>query len=541
MLRLFYPSPFSPSYLRDAHQAAGSHLTAAQKRKCLRQDLIQERYNIIFASPEMLLTNPDIGMVFSDPEFQSRAHVVFVRKSTEYPGVSYSRNFSLPHSVLRTNSPGIPGSSVKSDTTYSRNYSVLFLISNIEDMQNLLRIFKPDYDDFQQIPKTLIFVRTRPQAYRASALVHSYLGSPPPPRAVVRPFTSLSSDEYKISVMQKDFQVGGMGIDIPDIRVIVQYGLTVDLKSLNQHMGRAMRDTCDSGRSILFTPMWSLNTLSPIAAKLGYKVKKDKAAKLRRDNLEPGLNRLLNDCTCRRAVMVQSMQFEGSTIQSLHSDRPLRVLDDDAPPSASVCRIDSAGWTDPAEAESVLIKARAPSERLGSFAVCCDLCAGDDVRSEHLAIDALLAIRHAIASAEKSKPRIKAVYVPRPPPLEFYALQTELAASLDLWRRSPRQAKQRPAWQDMTSQLTDRGIVNMVAQARRLLAQHMYGGTPLMDRTYIRQLLHSQHVLLDDIAVDSLIEHRKSWLEGAKNKRGHLAGAFRLASMDELPRDPSSL
>ncbi|KAL9933060.1 hypothetical protein V8E36_006273 [Tilletia maclaganii] len=72
MLRLFYPSPFSPSYLRDAHQAAGSHLTAAQKRKCLRQVLIQGRYNIIFASPEMLLTNPDIGMVFSDPEFQSR-------------------------------------------------------------------------------------------------------------------------------------------------------------------------------------------------------------------------------------------------------------------------------------------------------------------------------------------------------------------------------------------------------------------------------------------------------------------------------------
>ncbi|CAD6942098.1 unnamed protein product [Tilletia laevis] len=216
--------------------------TARAARKKLQRDLRDGVYQLIFASPEMLLQNPNISLLLSEPSFKNRVGGVFVDEAhvvedwgyrvspgdkrafrPEYAKIRTVRarigmdvpcaavSATLPHATLesviqsldlgRRNLLAIDAGTDRSNITYE----VHPIRNSITQMTDLLRLFQPSYARPSDIPKTIIYVRTRMEAYRASALLYDFLGRPP---GVVRPFTSLSSDAYKKSVMQEGFRTG---------------------------------------------------------------------------------------------------------------------------------------------------------------------------------------------------------------------------------------------------------------------------------------------------------------------------------------------
>ncbi|KAE8236062.1 hypothetical protein A4X03_0g9568 [Tilletia caries] len=192
----------------------------------------------------MLLQNPNISLLLSEPSFKNRVGGVFVDEAhvvedwgyrvspgdkrafrPEYAKIRTVRarigmdvpcaavSATLPHATLesviqsldlgRRNLLAIDAGTDRSNITYE----VHPIRNSITQMTDLLRLFQPSYARPSDIPKTIIYVRTRMEAYRASALLYDFLGRPP---GVVRPFTSLSSDAYKKSVMQEGFRTGSI-------------------------------------------------------------------------------------------------------------------------------------------------------------------------------------------------------------------------------------------------------------------------------------------------------------------------------------------
>ena len=132
-----------------------------------------------------------------------------------------------------------------------------------------LKFIIPNYAcDIRLIPKTMIFVDSRPMVCALTdyllkilslAWVRSGLGMEPPPQDVVADYTTILSDERRTQVLAKFGEgscrvivctdAAGMGIDIRDVRRVIQWKATsiLNLASYFQRVGRAGRDpSCDS-------------------------------------------------------------------------------------------------------------------------------------------------------------------------------------------------------------------------------------------------------------------------------------------------------
>ncbi|KAE8232337.1 hypothetical protein CF326_g2637 [Tilletia indica] len=606
-------------FLISSSPNATSQTTRAA-RKTLQKDLENGRFQLIFASPEMLLSNPNVSLLLSEPSFTSRIGGIFVDEAHIVEDWGYrisagdKRAFRPEYAKIRTVRArigmGIPCAAVSAtlprgtlsavcqsldlgrrnllaiDAGTDRSnisYEVHPIRNSITEMTDLLRLFNPSYDSPSEIPKTIIYVRTRIEAYRGSTLLYEFLGRP---TGVVRPFTSLSSDAYKKSIMQEGFrtgsvrvvvatEAGGMGIDISDIARIVQFSLPPDLKSLAQHFGRAMRDPARTGRAILLAPQWAFDPNGTISQKLGLKVPKDKEAVLRRAKMDANLRTFINSCDCRREILLDTMRLDTKILASHLPDRPMRFhealtsptspedssnplkdsstsLEDSCVRSLAKPESNSEQPSADTNAQShpqwitVIMRTKVPSARSGSTSLCCDVCEAskkiNGVGSNSidvLRIDPPPPVPHSNTSKDSTSAPIKAAYVPRPPPHEFRDVRREFAESLRIWRHHRFKAKTLPPFLDSSCLLSDQAIINLVAQCVRLMVQNMHGGS--LDTPYLRSLLQAEHVLMDDANVLALEDHLRLWLPAAVKKHGHLIDKFHLTSMGELPRDRASL
>ncbi|KAK0519934.1 hypothetical protein OC834_007214, partial [Tilletia horrida] len=173
----------------------------------------------------------------------------------------------------------------------------------------LFRVLPASPERPEDVPKTLIYVRTRAAAYEAATLLqarYDLLG--PSFGGLVRPFTALSSDTFKTDTLQKDFrpggrvrilvatEAGGLGIDIPDIKQVIQYELPSSLLDLAQHFGRTMRSKEESGLAILFAQRWSV--IGTSEAQTGARQSVEQ-----RQRLETGLKHITNTGLCMRTTL----------------------------------------------------------------------------------------------------------------------------------------------------------------------------------------------------------------------------------------------
>ncbi|CAD6959756.1 unnamed protein product [Tilletia laevis] len=361
-------------------------------------------------------------------------------------------------------------------------------------------------------------------------------------------------------------EAGGMGIDISDIARIVQFSLPPDLKGLAQHFGRAMRDPSRAGRAILLAPQWAFDPQASVTVKLALKVPKGKDAAARRANMDAGLRKFINHCDCRRRVLLDTMRLEPQVIEAhipgrrvrLHdvcassassTDRCVRILPNaeselgPEPEPTSSSNIHSAASRTRPRWDTVIMRTEPPAARTGSSTLCCDVCAASSAGSSESTNPFQIGVpppvpQNILAAVGTST---KAAYIPRPPPPAFETARRELANSLRSWRSARFKAKQLPPFLDSSCLLSDQAIVNLVAQCVRLMVQNMHGGS--LDPPYLRSLLQTEHVLMDEASVIALQSHLQVWLPAAVNRHGHLIHQFRLTSVGELPRDriPSTL
>lgn len=143
--------------------------------------------------------------------------------------------------------------------------------SSLHDLQFVLPAKASQASDIQ---KTIIFVNTVSEIRPIIEMIQSWmalLGYPAGSDRWIRPYHSAMSDWDK-ELIAKAFQINGsenseciilvatdaygMGIDNPDIRLVIQWDLPISFDSMIQRMGRAERKG-QQAWFILLTPKWT--------------------------------------------------------------------------------------------------------------------------------------------------------------------------------------------------------------------------------------------------------------------------------------------
>ncbi|KAL9932621.1 hypothetical protein V8E36_008320 [Tilletia maclaganii] len=326
--------------------SGSSSSNKADLRRHVRDCLIRQRPNLVFASPETLIDNPVVQSVLKDESFRSRllAMVVDEAHIVQTWGLTPAGKNALPfrpafskiqtlrarlgsHLPVLAVSATLPQSCIQAvlplldfghRNTFAINagvdranvaYALLPLSSPVCTYEDLLRLFPSTIVNPQDIPKTLIYMPTRAGTYEvAQQLQERFAAIGPSFRDAVRPFTSLSSASYKSDTLLRAICAGGptrvlvateaagLGLDISDIARVVQYTLPYSLLDLAQHFGRAMRSKDKPALAILLAQPWTvLDTADqPLST-----------AQQRRSDLGKGLQRITIADVCMRTTLVQ--------------------------------------------------------------------------------------------------------------------------------------------------------------------------------------------------------------------------------------------
>ncbi|KAL9935119.1 hypothetical protein V8E36_006195 [Tilletia maclaganii] len=316
------------------------------RRQHVRDCLIRQRPNLVFASPETLIDNPVVRSVLKDESFRSKLLAIVVDEAhiVQTWGLTPAGKNALPfrpafskiqtlrarlgsHLPVLAVSATLPQSCVQAvlalldfghrnifaiDAGVERAnvaYALLPLSSPVCTYEDLLRLFPSTIVHPQDIPKTLIYMPTRASTYEvAQQLQDRFAALGPSFRDAVRPFTSLSSASYKSDTLLRAFCAGGptrvlvateaagLGLDIPDIARVVQYTLPHSLLDPAQHFGREMRSKDKPALAILLAQPWTvLDTADqPLST-----------AQQRRSDLDKGLQRITIADVCMRTTLVQ--------------------------------------------------------------------------------------------------------------------------------------------------------------------------------------------------------------------------------------------
>ncbi|KAE8181595.1 hypothetical protein CF336_g8865, partial [Tilletia laevis] len=128
---------------------------------------------------------------------------------------------------------------------------------------DLLTILQPR-DGSNVLPKTIIYVNSRSKATMAAELLRQHL--PESLRDQVASFTAMDSAYEKRKTMAGlrsgsirvvfATEALGMGIDLPDVDMIIQWELPKDFRGLVQHFGRGARGPGSRAAALLLCPDW---------------------------------------------------------------------------------------------------------------------------------------------------------------------------------------------------------------------------------------------------------------------------------------------
>ncbi|KZV63276.1 P-loop containing nucleoside triphosphate hydrolase protein [Peniophora sp. CONT] len=280
----------------------------SDKGGCTKQrleEIVAGQYRIVLISPEMLLGKRFVNRVLRNNAFASRVYSVVVDEAhcISHWGADFRKKYAKLGSIrvfLPRSTPFIAVSAsltrqVTRDVVHSLQFSrgpylyknlgndrtnVSLVVRSIFNSQSSyadLDFVVPDgVHDLDDIPKTWIYIDNIDDGNAIIDRLRSLL--PAHLQECVRPYNAVLSSEYRDEAMRY-FREGkirimictdaaGMGCNIPDIDVVVQWKLPGKLSSFVQRAGRAARGPGRIGLAVLLVEP-SAFTVDVFAAQAG--------------------------------------------------------------------------------------------------------------------------------------------------------------------------------------------------------------------------------------------------------------------------------
>ncbi|TFK62853.1 P-loop containing nucleoside triphosphate hydrolase protein [Pluteus cervinus] len=290
--------------LRDRYKIRAINLVASNKTDEAYKDIENGAYRVIFVSPETVLTDERFQKLWDSKKFMSRifnitfdeAHCISQWGDSfraEYANLGFLR-FKLRHIKFHLASATLP-KLVLDDVIYKMNLrkndltiiqrsvdrpnihiAVEKMIHSISSMRDLDRVLQLEELDGEPPPKFMVFVNQR----RVGEDLCDFK---------TQELSPLLRDKVSGEIwglMCTD--AAGMGLDIPDIKLVIQWRYVPSLCTLAQRMGRAARGTLEGTAIYLVEPKYFDTVEKEMAA----------SGKRKWDPDDPGGNKLPTSQVC---------------------------------------------------------------------------------------------------------------------------------------------------------------------------------------------------------------------------------------------------
>ncbi|KIY43270.1 P-loop containing nucleoside triphosphate hydrolase protein [Fistulina hepatica ATCC 64428] len=263
--------------------------------------------HIVVISPEMLLHKKFVEQALKIPEFQQRVLSVVVDEAhiIAYWGADFRKQYSQLHTIRAFLPPETPFAALSATLSRNVRANVLSTLQIIEgtyedvnvgnDRENVSLVVRAMHhpmntyadldfvipramDNPTSIPKTFIYcdnvaAATEMETYLNSRLLEQYQNT-----GLICPYNAKFLQEYRSAAMEQ-FKKGlirvlictdaaGMGCNIPDIDVVIQWKLPNSVSQLLQRAGRAARLCSRTGIAILLVERtaYTIDIFTPSAA-----------------------------------------------------------------------------------------------------------------------------------------------------------------------------------------------------------------------------------------------------------------------------------
>ncbi|KAL1725303.1 P-loop containing nucleoside triphosphate hydrolase protein [Schizophyllum commune] len=277
---------FQDEYKLPAIAVNSAHDTS---QRCLK-DIVNGKYRIVLLSPEMLLSRRFIDRVLRDRKFGTRVLSIIVDEAhcVSHWGASFRKKYGQIGTARAFLPCRIPVVALSASLTRRVRRDVLeklqlrnrghpmFYLNHGNDRPNVSIVVRAIHNtqssytdlDFvipsnttkaEAIPKTWIYADNINTG--GEIIDHLRTLLPPELHEVIRPYNAIHGTAYRDEAMRLfkrgDVRVlvctdaAGMGCNIPDIEVVVQWKLPEKLSSFVQRAGRAARDPRIHGLAVL--------------------------------------------------------------------------------------------------------------------------------------------------------------------------------------------------------------------------------------------------------------------------------------------------
>ncbi|KAE8257537.1 hypothetical protein A4X13_0g2294 [Tilletia indica] len=146
------------------------------------------------------------------------------------------------------------------------SYDIQKIQHPVDTYLDIAELLPGNCSSIEEIPKTLIYVNTKREALDVADAIRTTL--PNNLGSAIKSLTASDSPYEKAQVLSglRSSQVRvvaatealGMGIDLPDIDMVIQWKLPRDFKTLVQHFGRGARGENAHSRAILLCESWAM-------------------------------------------------------------------------------------------------------------------------------------------------------------------------------------------------------------------------------------------------------------------------------------------
>ncbi|CAD6974421.1 unnamed protein product [Tilletia controversa] len=348
---------------------------------------------------------------------------------------------------------------------------------------DLVEILPANPTTVDQLPKTIVYVNSRVLATEGAAILRQRL--PPALSGAVASFSAADTKRKRKRIM-REFRSGkiwivvatealGMGIDLPDIDMVIQWQLPNDFKALVQHFGRGARGPQSQARALLLCDSLVYQATMAMRARpcettTIEEVKVTIAAKQKWKGLDRQTRDWLGSRDCLKAALARLLKLDFSQLPSGNGASPphVRTHDTGLGPLSSLDNQPSFFWR---RERSTTSASNKPSS---SSSACCSKC--DPQHS---------VVRHPMpVTDDRTQQRL----VAPPASHETVEVRQALGKTLLEWRlRMYTEQRGTKRWHTEETIMTADVIIGLVARAPRILAYVKHGNT--IDLDYVRLLL----------------------------------------------------
>ncbi|KAL9936102.1 hypothetical protein V8E36_004944 [Tilletia maclaganii] len=310
---------------------------------------------VIFAAPETLISNPKVARTLCEGSWADKlqaliideAHTIYdwgiVAKKGSGPFRPSFGRIELLRAWFRDNIPVLAVSatlcgptllSVSRSLSLGRRPLFAFDVGKERDgccydvqafrhpatsFRDLIEIMPEGVTSAKQLPKALVYVNSRALAHVGVQALREHYGSEFD--SAFAAFTADDTARQKRRTMEH-FKTGttriviatealGMGIDLPDVDLVVQWQLPKDFKTMVQHFGRGARGLDSRATALLLYDSWIEKTRSLCRKSKEHQlVGASKTQAEKWAALEPLLRSWLTDERCWRDSLVSLLAVE---------------------------------------------------------------------------------------------------------------------------------------------------------------------------------------------------------------------------------------